>query len=168
MIIIILIALVIIVLIINSAKKNNEQNELNAKFAAHNERLLAEHIESQAKRKLLDKKILEDFDIKYLGKPSIEFDLAGLFYRSNKAKELAENVYIGESVKLKLDPNNEYDSTAVKVYYENIHIGFVPGSISEDITMFIKKHNDIESFVIDNQFIDDLPDITIRIYGERK
>ena len=50
----------------------------------------------------------------------------GATFRPAEAKEIVRNLHIGNTVQLRADPNNEYDATAVAVYSDDIHIGFIP------------------------------------------
>lgn len=59
---------------------------------------------------------------------SIEFYVAGIYYRSDAAKDEAKYMSCGELVSLRKDINNEHDSYAIKVIYNRKHIGFVPSS----------------------------------------
>lgn len=52
--------------------------------------------------------------------------MVGASFRPAAAKELLKDLRIGEKLELRADPNNEYDSTAVAVYYGNTHLGFIP------------------------------------------
>ena len=109
----------------------------------------------------------------YAGHDTIEFSLAGLHYRSHAAKEAATDICNGTDLSLKLNPSNEYDSSAVKVFYENYHIGFAPSSDSEEVTNFIKTHKNITAIAIDvdevynDNFNDYETLIGIKVYGEK-
>src|ERR1044072_5577859 len=52
--------------------------------------------------------------------------MVGATFRPAEAKEIIRGLHIGAQVQLVADPNNEYDSTAVAVYSDDVHIGFVP------------------------------------------
>lgn len=52
--------------------------------------------------------------------------MVGATFRPAEAKNIVRNLSIGDRVKLIADPDNEYDSTAVAVYSDDIHIGFIP------------------------------------------
>jgi hypothetical protein len=52
--------------------------------------------------------------------------LVGATFRPTEAKEIVRGLHIGDKVQLQADPTNEYDSTAVAVYYDDVHIGFIP------------------------------------------
>lgn len=54
------------------------------------------------------------------------FALAGLSFRPAEAKEAVDALNIGHDVTLERDPENEYDSNAVKVITEGVFVGFVP------------------------------------------
>jgi len=52
--------------------------------------------------------------------------MVGATFRPPEAKEVVRNLIIGDRVELRADPNNEYDRTAVAVYSNDVHIGFIP------------------------------------------
>lgn len=52
--------------------------------------------------------------------------MVGATFRPAEAKEIVRGLHIGARVALIADPNNEYDMTAVAVYSDDVHIGFVP------------------------------------------
>lgn len=52
--------------------------------------------------------------------------MVGAAFRPTEAKEIVRGLHIGAQVQLVADPNNEYDSTAVAVYSDDVHIGFIP------------------------------------------
>ena len=52
--------------------------------------------------------------------------MVGATFRPQEAKEIVRALGIGDCVELHADPHNEYDSTAVAVYYDDVHIGFIP------------------------------------------
>lgn len=52
--------------------------------------------------------------------------MVGATFRPAEAKEIVRNLHIGSRVQLQADPDNQWDSTAVAVYAEGEHIGFIP------------------------------------------
>lgn len=52
--------------------------------------------------------------------------MVGAPFRPAEAKEIIRGLHIGARVQLVADPDNEYDSTAVAVYSDDVHIGFIP------------------------------------------
>jgi hypothetical protein len=52
--------------------------------------------------------------------------MVGAAFRPAEAKELIRGLHIGAQVQLVADPHNEYDGTAVAVYTDDVHIGFIP------------------------------------------
>lgn len=53
--------------------------------------------------------------------------LVGVHFRGNEAKELVKTLTPddGHLLTLEADPDNEYDDHAVKVMYDDMHIGFL-------------------------------------------
>lgn len=162
LLIIFILAIIIIVIINeNSGSKQHVENVTRESFDYYD--------------KIVSKEIIKtpiNYDLNYIGYESVEFDLAGLYYRSNNAKEEASTISEGEEVKLRLNPTNEYDNNAVKVIYNNLHIGFTPSSKSEYITNFIKSHKDITAIVTSNneeyntKFDDYENIISVKVYGK--
>lgn len=56
----------------------------------------------------------------------LQVTMVGATFRPAEAKEIVRNLGIGDRVQLQADPNNEYDDTAVAVYSDDVHIGFIP------------------------------------------
>lgn len=52
--------------------------------------------------------------------------MVGATFRPAEAKEIVRALHIGNRVQLVADPSNEYDTTAVAVYSDDVHIGFIP------------------------------------------
>ena len=102
----------------------------------------------------------------------IEFNIAGIHFRTKLAKEEAESLSVGDFVNLKSEPINDYDSTAVKVISNRKHIGFVPSVQSEEVTEFIENNPNFKAIVTDTaqeinyKYCDYDLIIKIRIYPE--
>lgn len=101
----------------------------------------------------------------------ISFELAGLYYRTDKQKEQANNLSIGDIVKIKPDLFNEYDEFALKIYFKNIFIGYVPKMFSREVSIFILKH---KSYIVEvesignfiNTFFENELTIVFKIYSD--
>lgn len=52
--------------------------------------------------------------------------MVGATFRPVEARDIVKRLTIGDTVQLIADPNNEYDTTAVAVYSDDVHIGFIP------------------------------------------
>lgn len=70
-----------------------------------------------------------------------EFYIAGT--RHYCTKEIEEKIKIGDTVVLEPEPNNEYDTNAIKMLINNIFVGYVPNYYSQIITqhLYDKKNN---------------------------
>ena len=78
------------------------------------------------------------------------FELAGLYYRSKKAKERARELMSKESVFLEKDPTNPHDPNAIRVYsYDDIHLGYVPRYLCSEILEYMDKENASIAYVDD-------------------
>lgn len=78
----------------------------------------------------------------------IQFTMVGAAFRPAEAKELIKALSIGAVVELRADPDNEYDSTAVAVYSDDVHIGFIPASENSAAFDFLMEGNDLEATVV--------------------
>ena len=53
--------------------------------------------------------------------------VVGVSFRGAQVREVVKNqLNVGDQLQLVADPENEYDDTAVAVYYDDLHIGFIP------------------------------------------
>lgn len=52
--------------------------------------------------------------------------MVGASFRPAEARDIVKNLHIGNTVQLRADPDNQYDTTAVAVYSDDVHIGFIP------------------------------------------
>lgn len=56
----------------------------------------------------------------------LQVTMVGATFRPAEAKDIVRALSIGDTVQLQADPDNEYDATAVAVYSDDVHIGFIP------------------------------------------
>lgn len=68
---------------------------------------------------------------------SRRFFIAGVQFRPNAAKVLSE-LEVGTELELELEPTNKYDPNAIKIMYEDEHVGYVPKKFSAEITAMIE------------------------------
>lgn len=57
--------------------------------------------------------------------------VVGVSFRGGQVRDLVKSLNIGAQFQLQADPTNEYDSNAVAVYYDDMHIGFLPRGENE-------------------------------------
>ena len=76
---------------------------------------------------------MRNFDHSLEECPGAIIPIVGAKYRTTAAKEMYKTMPVGTKISLVLDPDNEYDSTAVKVYARRCHIGYVPQELSNSI-----------------------------------
>lgn len=69
----------------------------------------------------------------------------GLEYRKEQARAALQNANTGDAVQLVKEPDNEHDRFAVKVYYNDIHVGYIPRDLSREVT---ENFNRIQKAVI--------------------
>lgn len=99
----------------------------------------------------------------------IEFDVAGIHYRTTLAKETISSLDILSDIHLIKEPNNPYDKFAVKIVHNRKRIGYIPASESSKITQLIDNEQIYKILVIDSgkditSEYSDAVFITIRIY----
>ncbi len=63
----------------------------------------------------------------------ITTELVGANFRPSEAKLRVKTLQIGDSLTLSPDPHNAYDSHAVQVIADGLHIGFIPKSDNLEI-----------------------------------
>lgn len=56
----------------------------------------------------------------------LQVPMVGATFRPAEAKDIIRALCIGNKVQLQADPDNEYDTTAVAVYHDDVHLGFIP------------------------------------------
>ncbi|MHB2149850.1 HIRAN domain-containing protein [Calditrichota bacterium LG25] len=66
-----------------------------------------------------------------------QFSVAG--FRFYEGEALLPQMKTGQVLQLQLDPENEYDKYAVKIFYKGRHIGFVPRSDNKHICRLLRQ-----------------------------
>lgn len=74
--------------------------------------------------------------------------MVGATFRPAEAKEIVRGLHIGARVALVADPNNEYDSTAVAVYSDDVHIGFIPKESNSALFAVLMDGAEISATII--------------------
>lgn len=74
--------------------------------------------------------------------------MVGATFRPAEAKEIVRGLHIGARVQLVADPTNEYDTTAVAVYSDDVHIGFVPKESNSALFAVLMDGAEISAEVI--------------------
>jgi hypothetical protein len=78
----------------------------------------------------------------------LQLTMVGAAFRPAEAKEIVRALTIGDKVQLRADPNNEYDTTAVAVYHDDVHIGFIPKESNSAIFAVLMDGAQISAEVI--------------------
>lgn len=118
-----------------------------------------------------EKKIVEDLKAykekqldEYL-KVGYSFTIKGIYYRTENEIKRAQQIKMNDSLFLEFEPDNIYDSNAIKVLTEDkIHIGYVPSKSCETVKLLIERSSgyDISVYVkIDSE--DGIPYILAKI-----
>lgn len=68
--------------------------------------------------------------------------MVGAAFRPAEAKEIIKSLAIGDRVQMVADPDNEYDTSAVACYYDDVHIGFVPKDSNSALFSSLMDGND--------------------------
>lgn len=123
------------------AKKNDSYNQIYKDEQAQNEVQYIEGLYLKEQSRLENKRLrlgkLKDstnnkFDIVFC-------ELAGLYYRSSKAKKVANELESGDFLEIKREPSNQFDPYAVKILNNGVHLGYVPMDYSEEVSSNLKK-----------------------------
>lgn len=72
--------------------------------------------------------------------------VAGIEYRKEQARSVLKELNEGDTVELIPEPENSYDSHAVKVCVKGIHVGYIPRYLSKEV---FDNFNGINSVVVD-------------------
>lgn len=153
----------------------------NSKYKNESERLIQEQLEKDTIVKSDHEKWKEDYTIRlqkendklcngyYNNYKYIEFDVVGIYYRTQLAKDTINSLDILCDIHLIKEPNNPYDSKAVKVVYDRKRLGYVPRGYSGQITTLIDRNLIEKVYVIDSgrdefSTYSDGQFITLRVY----
>lgn len=94
----------------------------------------------------------------------LECHVAGTTYIYN-IEEISKNINIDDLIKLKREPDNEYDSLAILVLnVENEKIGYIPQSKNEVIARLMDAGKNIYAKIVTKQWFDNYLRIDIKIY----
>lgn len=74
--------------------------------------------------------------------------MVGATFRPAEAKEIVRGLSIGDRVQLVADPDNEYDTTAVAVYSDDVHIGFIPKESNSALFERLMSGQEIDAEII--------------------
>lgn len=74
--------------------------------------------------------------------------MVGASFRPSEARAIVSHLNVGDRLELRADPDNAYDDTAVAVYSENIHIGFIPKDHNADLFSRLIDGEEIEAEII--------------------
>jgi hypothetical protein len=78
----------------------------------------------------------------------IQVPLVGAHFRPADAKEMLKSLEIGDTVNLRADPYNLYDRTAVAVYYDDMHLGFIPKESNSAVFESLMDGNEINAEIV--------------------
>ncbi|MFW5847791.1 MAG: HIRAN domain-containing protein [bacterium] len=80
------------------------------------------------------------------------FSVSGYYYLTNKIKNKYNKIKENDQIKLKPEPNNKYDKTAISVWWKNHHIGWIAlpaldNKHKDELFNALNNNNKYESFV---------------------
>lgn len=78
----------------------------------------------------------------------MQVTMVGATFRPAEAKDIVRGLHIGNRVQLQADPDNEYDTTAVAVYSDDVHIGFIPKESNSALFTVLMDGAEISAEVI--------------------
>ena len=92
----------------------------------------------------------------------LECHIAGFTYYDGL--DVIEELSLGTTVNLKLEPDNPYDPNAVAVYYEDTKLGFIPRVKNHTISQLLHfGHVDLFDVKINCRNLDENPEHQFRI-----
>lgn len=74
-----------------------------------------------------------------------EYILAGFQY--HRAEGVWPFLRVGEALRLKREPYNQYDPNAIAVYFKNDMLGFIPSSDNELLAQKMDQGEPLEAFI---------------------
>lgn len=78
----------------------------------------------------------------------LQVPVVGVNFRPQHAKAIVRDLTVGDTVKLVADPHNQYDTSAVAVHADDVHIGFVPKESNSAVFAALMEGHEIEATVI--------------------
>lgn len=74
--------------------------------------------------------------------------MVGASFRPASVKDVIKELGIGDHVELRADPDNAYDDTAVAVYAQGEHIGFIPKESNSAIFSVLMDEGEVDAEII--------------------
>lgn len=75
-------------------------------------------------------------------------DIVGTHFRSSEAKEIVNQLEIGDEVSIEREPDNNYDPNAVAVIFKDTHIGYIPAAQNLELSLWLDEGNKIDKCVV--------------------
>lgn len=67
-------------------------------------------------------------------------NVAGVIFRPRDVKDLIRSdVDIGTMLTLEREPDNKHDPNAIKLLFNDVHIGYVPRDVAEDVAELLDE-----------------------------
>lgn len=122
---VVLIVCLLIVLVVISARKSPKDIENDFRIKAKEYLREADETETVTRERII---------------------VAGIEYRKEQARPMLRELNEGDTVELVPEPENLYDSHAVKVCVKGVHVGYIPRYLSKEI---FDNFDGINSVIVD-------------------
>lgn len=136
-----------IFILIKGYIESKKEEDFNAYVERLNREDELKRKEEEEDKRIKNEAILKSIAEEYKDCSSMDIEVKGIYYRTKLAKDTIVSLNVHDEIKLRKEPSNEYDSYAVKVMYERIHLGYVPANVSKRITELI-DHKAIKKIVV--------------------
>ena len=93
----------------------------------------------------------------------LEFEIAGLYYRSSDAHKLARGLVWGTFLTIEPEPKNDHDKYALKIMYKDVHLGYIPSHYSKSISMILRQGGRC-AIEVDNNDRSEIPHVWVKLY----
>lgn len=68
---------------------------------------------------------------------TIEFKFYVAGVQFHEAKQVIDEMMVGHGLVMQPEPDNKFDQNAVKLIFNEVMIGYVPGKLSADVSAFL-------------------------------
>lgn len=77
--------------------------------------------------------------------------VVGMHFRGGGAKDVAAALNPGDAVRLEREPDNAYDSYAIKVFVEDLHIGYIERGQAAWISPYMDEGEEPVAIVVGHE-----------------
>ena len=130
---IIIVIAVLLIIVIASINKDNEVKAEEQEWEKKQETRRIQDEKIRQRQEEEKKERQKQYEKAYNRGLVIQYDIAGLYYRSKQAKKNALKLEDNEYLWLNEDKRNKYDSNAIKISSCDTWLGYVPAEIAEEL-----------------------------------